>query len=81
MQEIRPNAIILDVMLPGLNGYEILKKLQDKSGMGVIMLTGEAAQIAVNTESYSTSWSSSGEKLAYTQYHGTQYNSSIIYFK
>ncbi|RJE88353.1 DNA-binding response regulator [Paenibacillus sp. 1011MAR3C5] len=39
--EIRPDAIILDVMLPGMDGYDVLKKLQDKDGIGVIMLTAK----------------------------------------
>lgn len=39
--EIRPDAIILDVMLPGMDGYDVLKKLQDKEGIGVIMLTAK----------------------------------------
>lgn len=45
------------------------------------MLTGEPTQIAVDMEGLSTVWSISGEKLAYTEWDGTQYNSNIIYFK
>lgn len=41
MQQFRPHAIILDVMLPGMDGYDILKKLQDKGQLGVIMLTAK----------------------------------------
>ncbi|MBD2844219.1 response regulator transcription factor [Paenibacillus sp. IB182496] len=37
----RPEAIILDVMLPGKDGYDILKQLQDKARIGVIMLTAK----------------------------------------
>jgi two-component system, OmpR family, alkaline phosphatase synthesis response regulator PhoP len=41
LQEFGPDALILDVMLPGMDGYEILKKLQDKGRIGVIMLTAK----------------------------------------
>lgn len=34
------DAIILDVMLPGLDGFEVLKRLRVKSNVPVIMLTG-----------------------------------------
>ncbi|MFC4600334.1 response regulator transcription factor [Cohnella hongkongensis] len=37
----RPDALILDVMLPGMDGYEILKRLRDKGRIGVIMLTAK----------------------------------------
>ncbi len=37
----QPDAIILDVMLPGLDGYDILKKLQDKGRIGIIMVTAK----------------------------------------
>lgn len=36
-----PDAIVLDVMLPGMDGYAILKKLQDKGPVGIIMLTAK----------------------------------------
>lgn len=41
LHEFSPDAIILDVMLPGMDGYEILKKLQDKVRIGIIMLTAK----------------------------------------
>jgi DNA-binding response OmpR family regulator len=34
------DAIILDVMLPGLDGFEVLKRLRAKSNVPVLMLTG-----------------------------------------
>lgn len=35
----KPNVMILDVMMPKLNGYDVCRKLENRSGMGVIMLT------------------------------------------
>jgi len=34
------DVAILDVMLPGLNGWEVLKELRKKSNLPVLMLTG-----------------------------------------
>jgi len=34
------HAIILDVMLPGLDGFEVLKRLREQSAVPVLMLTG-----------------------------------------
>lgn len=46
------NAIILDVMLPGLDGFEVLKKIRAKSKVPVLMLTamGDEADRIVGLE-------------------------------
>jgi two-component system response regulator MtrA len=36
------DLIILDIRMPGLNGYEVLKELKSKSDIPVIMLSGIA---------------------------------------
>lgn len=36
-----PEVVILDIMLPGMDGYEILKKLKNEKPFGVIMLTAK----------------------------------------
>ncbi|MBD2867096.1 response regulator transcription factor [Paenibacillus arenilitoris] len=41
LDDFRPNAIILDVMLPGMDGYDILKSIRDKGRIGVIMVTAK----------------------------------------
>lgn len=35
----QPDIIILDIMLPGMNGFEVTRKLRGTSTMGIIMLT------------------------------------------
>jgi two-component system alkaline phosphatase synthesis response regulator PhoP len=37
----KPDAMILDVMLPGIDGYEVLKSLESGSSVGIIMLTAK----------------------------------------
>ncbi len=39
--EFNPDAVILDVMLPGMDGYDILKKIPESNRIGVIMLTAK----------------------------------------
>ena len=34
-----PHVVLLDVMLPGLDGFEVLKKIRARSGVPVLMLT------------------------------------------
>jgi len=41
IREFKPEVIILDVMLPGMDGYDILKKLKTEKPFGVIMLTAK----------------------------------------
>ncbi len=40
-----PDIILLDVMLPGMDGYEVLKKLREKSQVPVIMLTARDDEV------------------------------------
>jgi two-component system alkaline phosphatase synthesis response regulator PhoP len=37
----KPDAMILDVMMPGIDGYEVLKRLESTSSVGIIMLTAK----------------------------------------
>ncbi|MBP1755182.1 MAG: DNA-binding response regulator [Firmicutes bacterium] len=41
IKEFQPDAIVLDVMLPGMDGYEILKKMPENEHIGIIMLTAK----------------------------------------
>jgi DNA-binding response OmpR family regulator len=38
------SAIILDVMLPGMNGFDVLRNLRAKSNVPVLMLTGRGEE-------------------------------------
>ncbi|MFB9331062.1 response regulator transcription factor [Paenibacillus aurantiacus] len=35
----RPHVIVLDVMMPKMNGYDVCRKLENRSGLGIILLT------------------------------------------
>lgn len=64
------DAIILDVMLPGLNGFDLLKRLRAHSHVPIVMLTGlgdEADRIAgleIGADDYLPKTSSTRELLA-----------------
>lgn len=38
------SAVILDVMLPGMNGFDVLRELRAKSPVSVLMLTGRGEE-------------------------------------
>jgi len=42
--ERAPDVVILDVMLPGRNGFEVLKELRARSQAGVVMLSAKGAE-------------------------------------
>lgn len=39
----RPDAVVLDVIMPEMDGYEVLKQLRSRSDVPVIMLTAKGA--------------------------------------
>jgi DNA-binding response OmpR family regulator len=44
-RERRPSAAVLDVMMPGLNGYQVaarLREAEDTSRIGIVLLTARA---------------------------------------
>jgi len=45
------------------------------------MLTSKSVQIAVDVENITTSFSPDSKALAFSNWNGTEYNSSIVYFK
>lgn len=41
----KPDLIVLDVMLPGLNGFEVLRKIREQSKVPVLMLTARGDDV------------------------------------
>jgi DNA-binding response OmpR family regulator len=52
LRETSPDLVILDVMLPGMNGFEVCKKIRETSAIPIIMLTarGELTDKVVGLE-------------------------------
>jgi len=44
-QEIKPDLLVLDLMLPQLSGWEVLKKIRQKDNTPVIVLTARADEV------------------------------------
>lgn len=42
--ERNPDLVVLDVMLPGRNGFEVLKEIRARSQVGVVMLSAKGAE-------------------------------------
>ena len=45
VRDCRPDVVVLDVMLPGLDGFEVLRRVRTFSDAYVIMLTARAEEI------------------------------------
>ncbi|HSN73522.1 MAG TPA: response regulator, partial [Anaerolineae bacterium] len=41
----RPDLVVLDIMLPGLDGIEVLRRLRQESDVYVLMLTARADEM------------------------------------
>ncbi len=45
VQTLRPDLVILDLLLPGIDGLEICRRLQGDGGPYVLMLTARAEEV------------------------------------
>jgi two-component system KDP operon response regulator KdpE len=43
--ELRPAAILLDLVLPGMSGWDVLERLSAAGGPPVVVLTADAAAV------------------------------------
>ena len=41
----KPDLLLLDLMLPGMSGLDVLKQLRQKSGVPVLMLTARGSEL------------------------------------
>ena len=70
LEELAPAAVILDWMLPGLDGLEVLRRLRQTSAVPVLMLTARDAEVdrvvglEVGADDYLTKPFSTRELLA-----------------
>ena len=45
VREVQPDLVVLDVMLPGLNGFQVLEMIRAESNTPVLMLTARGEEI------------------------------------
>jgi two-component system response regulator MtrA len=46
-REVRPDLVLLDLMLPGLSGLDVCKQIRGESGVPIIMLTAKTDTVDV----------------------------------
>ncbi|HOQ97717.1 MAG TPA: response regulator transcription factor [Anaerolineae bacterium] len=45
VDEQRPDLVLLDLMMPGLDGYEVCRRIREHSDVPIIMLTARGAEV------------------------------------
>src|SRR5258706_3500 len=41
VRELRPDVVLLDLMLPGMNGIDVFRAIRSESGVPIVMLTAQ----------------------------------------
>ncbi|MGQ0480035.1 MAG: MtrAB system response regulator MtrA [Pseudonocardia sp.] len=47
VRELRPDVVLLDLMLPGMNGIDVCRAIRTESGVPIIMLTAKSDTVDV----------------------------------
>ncbi|HET9892469.1 MAG TPA: two-component system response regulator MtrA, partial [Mycobacterium sp.] len=47
VRELRPDLVLLDLMLPGMNGIDVCRVLRADSGVPIVMLTAKTDTVDV----------------------------------
>ena len=45
VREVRPDLVLLDLMLPGMNGIDVCRVLRQDSGVPIVMLTAKGEEV------------------------------------
>ena len=51
LEELRPDLVLLDVMMPKVDGWEMLQRMQERHGVGsipVVMFSGKVDEPAAD---------------------------------
>lgn len=45
MTEVRPDAVVLDIMLPGMDGLDVCRKIRERSAVPILLLSARGEEI------------------------------------
>ena len=47
VRELRPDVVLLDLMLPGMNGIDVCREIRAESGVSIVMLTAKSDTVDI----------------------------------
>src|SRR5262245_29339233 len=47
LRELKPDLVLLDLMLPGMNGIDVCKAIRSESGVPIVMLTAKSDTVDI----------------------------------